>query len=204
MSKIVTKLNMLGMHNMATQFSQLELMIDIDNMFENNQELLQKCIVDKEYINSEEFMEIIASQIYLEEDNPFKIILRIQFACIVFGGLAKTVYIVKNVQRLTYNSIETSQMLEWLSNNSPLYEHDKLKKCERVINKVEHDFSIIKQYRRLNKYKAGLTGMSDGEVELYMYMINFIRGILTEMSIEKFKRIENMIDRNEEQLLDII
>lgn len=128
MSKIVTKLNMLGMHNMATQFSQLKLMIDIDNMFENNQELLQKCIVDKEYLNSEEFMEIIASQIYLEEDNPFKIILRIQFACIVFGGLVETVYIVKNVQRLTYNYIKTSQMLEWLSNNSPLYEHDKLKK----------------------------------------------------------------------------
>ena len=203
MSKLVTKLNMLGMNNRAKEFKRIGVILNVDDMYEDNKDLLSECVINEEkHLNSEEFMMAVTNQLYYENENPFILILGIQYACMVYGGIVNRMYSFNNNGKLVaseyYELAKMSQISRWLDYAAPVIDDRKLEQCKKTLAKIEYDYSIVyKRYVRVQKDKMNLEYMSDNDVKIYVNMIKFIRKQINYIDELSLNSMISMLKRNE-------
>lgn len=149
MSKLLTKLSIMGLNNKVVQFKRLNYVVDIDSLYENHTKEVQDILIKDR--DTTKFIEAITEQLYRTEKNPLKIVVGIQYAYNIFG-IGKRGY-----------SVDTEHIKK-LVLEVQCEDNSKKKECCKVL-----DLIINNEYILVGK-------LNEDENQSYQVMVELLKG----------------------------
>lgn len=196
MSNIINKLRMVGASRLANKLEKLGYWINIDKWYIKNKKILDY-LISKDSLDTNDCN--ILNKLAIKEitditGNSYKVVLRVQYIrytiyneeCPEYWSLIEDLNSIKGI---LFKYVMNSQRLDSILN---------------TINKLRLDSKTYIQFGEEGGISVGDITKEDKQIYYEMLEIVGCRELdghgIKDVTIEKLKRIEDMIDRNEIEL----